>query len=216
MPIQKITEKNFEDLENAFYLVHNNLQLLPDKFCYWRKESSDGRRISKTLQSDYRPIFSFVIDLELRNNLAELRMCLDYHRSIYEFLKPSLTFGWQHKLVLCQLAAAIYEGLLFDFFEYKTNAKQKDNLTSVIAAEKLSNKSTGLGYLLDVFNKAGFFKNQTWKNYLDDINHLRNTIHPKSLNSVYASHMSNKVVRAPIDELIKNLDKFILLIQKKY
>jgi len=216
MSIQRATEKDFEDLKKAFYSVHGNLQWLPDEFCYWRKESVNGRKISKSLQSDYRPMFFFVIDSELRNNLAELRMCLDYHRSIYEFLKPSLTFGWQHKLVLCQLAAAIYEGLLHDLFEHRTNAKQKNSLTSVIAAEKLDNKGTGLGYLLDVFNKAGFFKNQAWKKYLDDINHLRNTIHPKSLNSVYVSHMQNKVVQESIHELIRKLDRFILLIQKIY
>lgn len=161
-------------------------------------------------------MFYFVIDFELRNNLAELRMCLDYHRSVYEFLKPGLTFGWQHKLVICQLAATIYEGLLFDLFEFKTNADKKDNLSSIVVADKLSSKGAGLGYFLDIFNKAGFFKNQAWKIYLNDINHLRNTVHPKSLNSVHASYMKNKAVQEPVDELVKKLDRFIFLIQRAY
>ncbi len=216
MSIQTATEKDMADLKKAFYLVHNNLQWLPDEFCYWKKESSDGKKIPKSLQSDYRPMFSFIINSELKKNLPELRMCLDYHRSIYEFLNPGLTFGWQHKIVLCQLAATIYEGLLLDLFEHRSEANKENNLTSVIAAEKLSNKGTGLGYLLDVFNKAGFFKNQSWKVYLDDINHLRNTIHPKSLNSIYASYVKNKVVQESIDDLVKKLDRFIFLIQKTY
>lgn len=205
-----------DEIKNAFSIVHNNLQNLPDRFCYWRKKSTDGRMIVKSLQSDYRPMFSFIKDSDLRNNLAELRMCVDYHRSIYEFLKPGLTFGWQHKLVLCQLVAAIYEGLLFDLFEHRTDAKKKNSLTSIIASEKLSNKGTGLGYFLDVFNKAGFFRNQSWKIYLDDINHLRNTIHPKSLNSINASYQKNKVIKESIEELTNNLDRFIFLIEKTY
>ncbi len=202
--------------EDCFMTVHDNLQSLPDRFCYWKMKLSDGRKISKNLGSHYRPMFSFVKDFELRNNLAELRMCLDYHRSVYEFLKPGLTFGWQHKLVLCQLSASIYEGLLFDLFEHRTNAKKKNDLCSVIASEKLSNKNTGLGYLLDIFNKAGFFRNQSWKTYLDDINHLRNTIHPKSLNSANASYTKNVVIKESVDELIEKLDRFISLIQKVY
>ena len=54
------------------------------------------------------------------------------------------------------------------------------------------------------------------KKYLDDINHLRNTIHPKSLNSPQSSYLSNRVIQEPVDKLFKKLDRFISLIQRVY
>lgn len=203
--------------EDCFMTVHDNLQSLPDKFCYWKKESSNGKKISKSLEADYRPIFSFVRDVDLRTNLAELRMCLDYHRSIFEFLKPGLVFGWQHKLILCQMTAEIYEGLLFDLFEYKTSSKKNDKLNIIIATEKLKNHNTGLGYFLDIFNQSGLFAPQSkWKKYLNDINYVRNTIHPKSLNSIDSSYKKNRVIQGTVELLFTNLDKFIRLIQRAY
>ncbi len=210
--------KEEHSIENCFMAVHDNLQFLPDKFCYWKKEDVNGDKVCKKLRSDYRPMFYFINDPELKNNLAELRMCFDYHRSIYEFLKPGLTFGWHHKLVLCQLVGGIYEGVFLDFLKHKAKMEKKNILIKEIAIDKLNNNKIGLGYLIDIFDKADFFgsKKEKWKTYLSDIKYLRNTIHPKSLNNINVSYTKNRVIKSPIDKLIKNLDNFIVFIKTRY
>jgi len=203
------------EVEECFEKIHGKLWQIPDKYCYWRKESSVGSKISKSLSSDYRPLFNFVKDTELRNNLGELRMCLDYHRSIYELLKPVGTFSWQHKLVICQLVASIYEGLFFDLYFHRLEQGSNNTLCKTVVTNR-KQKEVGLGYLLDVFNKSGFFKDEKWKKYLDDLNHLRNTIHPKSLNTALTSYENNEVIKKTAGETIDKLDDFIKLIQKVY
>jgi hypothetical protein len=202
-------------ISDCFETIHGNLVALPDKYCYWRKVNSDGSKTPKTLFTDYRPSFSFIKDTELKKNLPELRMCLDYHRSIYELINPIGTFGWQHKLILCQLTASIYEGILYDLYIHRTSEGVSNKLCKVVIDDR-NTRDIGFGYLLDKFSKAGFFKDKKWKQYLDDINHLRNTIHPKSLNSDMASFKTNKVIQQPISEIVDRLDLFIKLIQKVY
>src|SRR3989344_3269085 len=94
-----------KEVENAYRLIHNNLHLMPVDYCCWKKRSEDGRIVSKSLSANYRPLFSFVRNRTLRNSLAELMFCFDYHKSLFRLHKPGLAFGWQHKLVLCQIAA---------------------------------------------------------------------------------------------------------------
>src|SRR4030067_1624132 len=149
-------------IEQAYYQIHDQLPSLPEPFCYWKKKSSDGRSIPKTLSGDYRPIFNFVYALDLRNNLAELRMCIDYHRSLYSLHKPGLTFGWQHRLVICQMVAGIFEGILLDLVEFLTVRKEENKVLEVLGKQKIENKGFGFGALIDVFSKAGVF-DENWQ-----------------------------------------------------
>lgn len=213
MSFRRATEEDIQEIEKAFHTVHQNLQWMPEKYCCWKKKSSDGRVISKSLYSDYRPVFNFVKNKDLRNNLSELRFCFDYHHSLFKLLSPGLTFGWQHKLVLCQITAGIYEGLLFDLFEIL--AKNKSNpLQDVIIDQKLKNKNFGFGGLIETFNEAGLLKN--WYKYLINMNKLRNTIHPKYLNNEDTSFQKNPIIGESIDKLESNLSSFIEDIKKLY
>jgi len=203
-----------EKIKKAYYLIHDNLSYMPNEYCCWKKKSRDGRTITKTLSGDYRPMFFFMYNNTIRNNVAELRMCLDYHHSLYKLHKPGLTFGWQHKLVLCQIVAGICEGLLFDFFEYKTSQNNR-SIGSVLAKQKLDSKSFGFGSLIDIFFQSKDL-DEKWYNYLIKLKYLRDTIHPKSLNVLKASFQENSIVRGSIDLLIKNLESFTVYIKKRY
>ena len=204
-----------KDIEKAFHVIHDNLQWMPEQYCCWKKKSADGRAISKSLSGDYRPLYYFVVDPSLRNNIAELRFCFDYHHSLYKLHKPGLTFGWQHKLVLCQIVAGIYEGLLYDLFYYLSQTSDND-LLRVLAKNRLDNKKDlSLRTLIKIFHETGTLSDQ-WQTYLTSINYLRDTVHPKSLNDPKASFQQNPVITKSIDNLEKNIEQFRRLIKRKY
>lgn len=202
-----------KEIEDAYHLIHDNLSFIPEEYCCW-KETVNGASRTKTL-GGYRYYFLFIRNIELRNNLAELRMCFDYHYSLYKLHKPGLTFGWQHKLVLCQLLAGIYEGILYDLFEHLTDPKQKSSIANILAKQKMDNKGFGFGSLIDIFSQINSFP-KSWNEYLTDLKYLRDTIHPKSLNDSKASYKTNKVVQKSPDQLLKDLDIFVESIKKKY
>lgn len=203
-----------EEIEKAYRLIHDNLQWMPEEYCCWKKKSSDGKTIAKTLSGDYRPKFIFMYNSAIRNNVAELRMCLDYHHSLYKLHEPGLTFGWQHKLVLGQIVAGICEGLLFDFFEYKTSQDNR-SIEGILAKQKLDSKNFGFGSLIEIFFQSGSL-NEKWYNYLIQLKHVRDTVHPKSLNAPKASFKENAIVRGNIDVLINNLERFTRYIRNRY
>ena len=178
------------------------------------KKSSDGKTIAKTLSGYYRPMFSFMYNGAIRNNVADLRMCLDYHHSLYKLHKPGLTFGWQHKLVLCQITAGICEGLLFDFFEHETSQNNK-SIGGILAKQRLDSKNFGFGSLIEIFFQSGNL-NEKWRKYLIKLKHVRDTVHPKSLNDPKASFQENSIVRGNIDVLINNLERFTAYIKNRY
>lgn len=210
-------KKEEHSLEDCFEAVHNNLCYLPDKFCYWKKDSVGGRKVSKSLHSDYRPIFSFMDDYELHDNLADLRMCLDYHRSIFELLKPGLNFAWQHKIVMYQMAGAIYEGLLLDRLNHE--AQKTEGVAKVTLVERINGKGNGclgLGGLLDLYTKAKLLDKE-WLKYLTNVNHLRNTIHPRLYGyNKLISYKENPLIKDSLDNLFTRLGDFVVLIKKQY
>lgn len=204
-----------EKIESAYRLIHDNLQWMPEEYCCWKKSSADGKVITKSLSSDYRPMYSFVRNASLRNNIAELRMCFDYHHSLYKLHKPGLLFGWQHKLVLGQIAAGICEGLLFDFFEYKSSQQGNKTIERILGKQKINQTNFGFGSLIDIFHQTEDI-NEPWYVYLTNLKHVRDTVHPKSLNAPNAGFKDNHVVRGNVDTLVKNLDKFTKNMERKY
>ncbi len=196
--------KTREEIQEAFRTIHDNLQLMPDEFCCWKNKSV----------GNYRFQFSFIRNKEIRNNLAELRICIDYHHSLFKLHKPGLTFAWQHKLVISQLIAGIYEGILFDLFEQLTKPNRKD-LTALLAKEKIDRNSLSLKKLNDLFYEIGTYPKR-WYEYIDDFYHLRNTIHPKSLNHPRATYTNNYALRRGIDKTLLDLEVFVKNIQSKY
>lgn len=203
-----------EELQNAFYLVHDNLQYLPDNYCKWRKKTSDGKMVSKSLSADYRPMFHFVRDTTLRGNLAELRMSLDYHLSIFYFIKPGLTFGWQHKLVIYQIIGAIVEGLLSDHLEFLIE-KNSENIVKIVANQRVGSKNVGLGALIEIYKQANFFPKPKNIQVLENLRDLRNSVHPKSLNK-RTNVKENPLMAYDIDEAVRIFDTLISLMESKY
>lgn len=205
-----LTEKEAENIEEriktAFLSISGNLHLMPDVFCKWKKTDGD-KKVSKTLRADYYPVFDFIADPLLKNNLSELRMCLDYQWSIYELLKPALTFGRQHKLVMYQIVGAICEGIMFEYLKAYTE-REKNKIVDFLIKEKEKNKSFGLGSLIELFYQTDIIDNRG-KDYLMDISFLRNTVHPKSLNRPEATYEKNKLINKDISEIIEKLDFFI-------
>jgi hypothetical protein len=202
------------ELEQAFHSVHANLQHLPDEYCKWRKETTDGRMVSKSLSADYRPRFQFIRDVTLRNNLAELRMSLDYHLSIFYFLKPGLTFGWQHKLVIYQIIGAIVEGLLTDYLEHLIDNDQNE-LVKKIAKQRTDSKSFGLGSLVEIYKQANFFRRPNNIQTLENLRDLRNSVHPRSLNR-RTNVRENPLMAKSVDEVVRIFDTLIDYMESKY
>ena len=203
-----------EELKNAFYLVHDNLQYLPDRYCRWRKKTSDGKMVAKSLSADYRPMFYFIQDSTLRNNLAELRMSLDYHLSVFYFLKPGLTFGWQHKLVIYQIIGAIVEGLLSDYLEFLIEGNN-ESLVKNIAKQRIESKGFGLGALVEIYKQADFFPKVKNIEALENLRDLRNSVHPKSLNK-RTNVKENPLMAMEINEVVRIFDTLVNFMEKKY
>ena len=97
-------EKN---LVSAYHLIHKNLVWMPVEYCCWKKEDGFGN-ISTITKQTYWINFYFLFDQELRNNISQLRFCLDYYLSLYKLHEPGLLFGWHHRLVVCQILGSIY------------------------------------------------------------------------------------------------------------
>ncbi len=205
---------NRKEIEKAFEAIHGNLYCIPDNFCYWRKESIDGRLINKSLGVDYRPLFFFVKDGTLRENLSQLRMVLDYHLSIYYLLKPGLLFGWQHKLVIFQIVGAITEGLLSDYLEFLINSNNNHNLVKLVAQQRIQSKSFGLGSLVEIYKQTKFFK-QSNIEILENLRDLRNSVHPKSLNKK-TTLKENPLMEKDMKEVVRIFDTLIIFMEKKY
>lgn len=203
-----------EQIINAYHIIHDQLSLLPPEYCCWKEKNSDGAWVAKTIWNYYYPVFHFIRNKILRKNLAELRMCFDYHHSLYKLHKPGLTFGWQHKLILCQLVAQIHEGIMLDLLENFSESEHK-KINKELLKEKLNKPSFGLGSMIELFYKSKII-DETWKEYLKHLNYLRNTVHPKALNLPDASFDKNPLLKKEAEILIKNLDKFIANMKKKY
>ncbi len=202
------------EVEKAFEVVHDNLSNLPAEYCYWRKKSSDGRIINKSLSADYRPIYFFIQDSTLRENLSQLRMALDYHLSVYHFLKPGLLFGWQHKLVIFQIIGAIVEGILGEYVEFLINSGTNHNLVKLIAQQRLQSKGFGLGALVEIYKQDKFF-NKSAIETLENLRELRNSVHPKSLNKK-TTFKDNPLMQRDINEVVKSFDLLVSVMREKY
>ncbi|NLZ97167.1 MAG: hypothetical protein GX926_04220 [Candidatus Magasanikbacteria bacterium] len=206
------TQKEEQDIINAFNKIEGKLNLIPIDFCYWKEKIPEGILIKD--KRYYVFYFRFIKDKQMQKNLAELRFCLDYYCSLFKLHKPKLTFEWHHRLVIFQVLGAIYEGILYDFISQKTNPTSK-NIPSVIAKEKLNKRATGLATLRQIIYEAGTL-NKSWNEYIIELANLRNTVHPKILNDQKTWFNQNSLVSRDNDILLKDLDLFIKYITPKY
>lgn len=206
-------KKKKKELEESFEKVHGNLEFLPDKYCTWRDYSPSGKSSPKSLMG-YRNVFDFICDETLKENLAELRMALDYHVSIYTFLKPNSIFERNHKFVICQIVGAIVEGLLLDYMQYQCNKGSTNCFLKKVSEEKIKSKNLGLGYLVELYKQVKFFKTDIAIKYLQDLVALRNTVHPKSLGGEKIEN--NSLMEMSVTSIIDIFDNLIPHMKKHY
>ncbi|MDD5639667.1 MAG: hypothetical protein PHR47_02575 [Candidatus Pacebacteria bacterium] len=207
------SQKEIQDIEDAFNKIEGKLGFMPLNFCYWKEIIPNKGILLKTRQF-YVSYFKFIKDYQLKQNLSDLRFCLDYYCSLFKLHKPGLTFEWHHRLIIFQILGAIYEGVLYDFIAYKTNPTNKD-IPGIIAKEKLCQKSTGLGSLREIVYEAGILS-KSWNAYITDLSHLRNTVHAKILNDQKTWFDKNRINSRDNDRLLKDLDIFVRYITSKY
>ena len=193
------------DINKAFDTVHGNLKNMPVKYCQW-KTVTDGCVYSKSL-NDYRAQFSFMDqwNIEMRDNLAELRFVLDYHCSIFTLIKPDLTFMNHHKLVIMQIVGAICEGLLYHLCDKKFSVSQEAN---IFWKENKKRSSAGMGFLLEKAKDLRCLEDDNIK-WLQHLKELRNTVHARGLSNDKIHWNKNPVMAADVTETITYLDEFI-------
>lgn len=193
------------DIDEAFDTVHGNLKDMPVKYCQW-KTVIDGRVYSKSL-NDHRAQFSFMDpwDLEMRENLAELRFVLDYHCSIFTLIKPDLTFMNHHKLVIMQIVGAICEGLLYYLCDKKFSAGQEAN---IFWRENKKRPSAGMGFLFEKVKNLHCLEDDEIK-WLQHLRELRNTVHARGLSNDKIRWDKNPIMAADVSETVTYLDEFI-------
>lgn len=194
------------DIHEAFDTIHGNLKDMPVKYCQWKVKGIDGRVYGKSL-NDYRAQFSFMDpwDLQMRDNLAELRFVLDYHFSIFTLIKPDLTFMNHHKLVIMQIVGAICEGLLYYLCDWKFSASQEAN---IFWRENKNRPSVGMGFLFEKVKNLHCLEDDEieWLEHLKD---LRNTVHARCLSNDKIRWDKNPIMAADVSETVTYLDEFI-------
>lgn len=206
-----------KELVKAYHTIHDNLMWMPVEYCCWKVDNRNGKITTKTKQ-EYWNYYSFLFDQDLRNNLSQLRFCLDYYWSLYKLHKPGLLFGWHHKLIMCQILGAIYEGLLFDLLEIKNLTDNKTRLLQLIVKENIDSNKFGLGRLLNLYQGASLLKTEErdWFQYITYLKNLRDTVHPKSLNAESVHFQNNPLLAKNPEELIVDLEKFVNYFKNLY
>jgi hypothetical protein len=204
---------NNQEIEDAFRKISGQLPLLPDEFRYWKTKDFNGDTIRDSIWF-YKQYFNFIQSESMKTNLSELRFCLDYHCSLFKLHKPTLTFEWHHKLVIFQILGSIYEGILYDFVEYKAEINKR-GILNVIAREKINKPNTGLNTLKQILFESKIINDDDNK-YIEKLASLRNTIHPKLLKDEKTSFDKNPLAKKEIDALLKDLNAFVENIKNKY
>lgn len=194
------------DINEAFDTIHGNLKDMPVKYCQWKIKGIDRRVYSKSF-NDYRAQFSFMDpwDLQMRDNLAELRFVLDYHYSIFTLIKPGLTFMNHHKLVIMQIVGAICEGLLYYLCDRKFSASQEAN---IFWRENKNRPSVGMGFLFGKVKNLHCLEDDEIE-WLEHLKNLRNTVHARGLSNDKIRWDKNPIMAADVSETVTYLDEFI-------
>lgn len=189
--------------ENCFQEVSGNLSGLPSNFRKW-----------KGSLTEYRSDYSFIRDHSLKESVAMLSMNFDYQFTLFNWIKPTLTFKEHHKYILYQILASIYEALLADYLKYKLS-KVLDPAIKKIGNDYLCEKNKGLGsYINLLHNSKDSLMDGGWKIYLDDICELRNTVHPSKLKS--PNLRNNRALKSGLENAQLNLNNFSKNLKKRY
>lgn len=187
--------------DNCFDGVSGALSRMPSSLKKW----------NSTLGS-YREKYSFMCSHDLRESVSMLKMNFDYQYTLFSWLKPKLVFEEHHKYILYQIIGAIYEALIMDFL-ISRKQESSDVVIKKIIDNTVEKRNSGLGSLVNLLFDSKVI-NGPWKEYLDYICEVRNTVHPSRLKGSKLAR--NKALALGVDNAAANLDNFVINLRQKY
>jgi hypothetical protein len=152
-----MSKKN--EINNAYNLISGELVYL---------ESKKWKSLPK-----YRNFFSFVVESNIKNQIINYNLSIDYQLTLYNLHKPVGNLRETSFLCIAHLMGSVCEALLKDLYFYKINKNSdKKFVNSFLKSYKAKkvNFSDLLGIFKDYLGENNFL-------YLDTIRKLRNTIH---------------------------------------
>ena len=127
--------------------------------------------------STYRNEWTF-LPTTLKNRVAEQLMTADYIVTLEEWLKPKITIEERQRVLLVQILASIYEGVL----SHLVTLKIKEDVSNNKALKTIYDKSTFYGDkrtfrpTLELAFDRGLIS-ESWNSKLDKIVEIRNWVH---------------------------------------
>lgn len=189
------------NFKEHFYACRDNLFKLPVEFNKW-----------KTLNS-YREEWHFLPNT-LKERVVEYNAMIDYHLSLNLWLNPVGIFYKREKVLLAQLIANIYEGVLnYKLSEYISNRVEGDNfLKEVLNNSALSRgKKQTFGIVYCAAYQAGIIDSH-WSAHMAKFAEIRNWVH---LSKDESQEMREYLERFTLTDLREKLDIFRRYIESR-
>ncbi len=163
--------------------------------------------------STYRNEWHF-LPLTLRNRVAEQLMTADYIVTLEGWLKPKITIEERQRVLLLQILASIYEGVL----SHLVSIKIKEDISSNKALKTIYDKSTFYGEkrtfrpTLELAFNLNLISD-SWNSKLDKIVEIRNWVH---LSNSEKPDVVNWVMNRSCKDHRDELDSFRDFIKNKF
>lgn len=163
--------------------------------------------------STYRAEWEF-LPSTLRNRVAEQLMTADYLVTLDEWLQPAMTIQERQRVLIVQILATIYEGVL----NYLVTHKIRTSLIGNAALTTIYDKSTFYGDkrtfspTLELARKLDLLS-EAWVSKIDKIVEIRNWVH---LSNSEKKDVFNWVMNQSCHEHRAELDRFRTFIKDKF
>jgi hypothetical protein len=154
--------------------------------------------------SSYRNEWYF-LPISLRDRVAEQLMTANYIATLEEWLKPSITIEERQRVLLVQITATIYEGVLSHLVNIRMSKctsenpvvkRIYDNSTLYNDKKRTFKPTMDLAFDLDLISES-------WKTKLERILEIRNWVHlSKEEKPDLVNWIMNKTCNKHIEELI--------------
>ncbi len=182
-------------------LIEYKLDNLPYSFRKWRYLAT------------YRNQWDF-LPKTLKDRIAEQLMTADYIVTLDEWLKPAITIKERQRVLLLQILASIYEGVL----TYLVSEKIKIDISDNKALKTIYDKSTFYGEkrtfrpTLQLAFDMGLVS-ESWNSKLDKVVEIRNWVH---LSNSEKPDILHWIMNRTCEEHRKELDLFREYIKIKF
>lgn len=161
----------------------------------------------------YRSQWDF-LPKTLKDRVAEQLMTADYIITLDEWLKPSITIKERQRVLLLQILASIYEGVVNYLVSEKIKKDISDNKALKIIYDKSSiygekrtfRPSLQLAFEMDLITES-------WNSKLDKIVEIRNWVH---LSNLEKPEVLNWIMNRTCEDHRKEIDLFREYIKTKF